>query len=74
MVRSAPQVGDDVVMATEVDPDWLVRLREASKQRPRTQFQRVRWADLQALLKEHALLMSAADVSTLRAVDALRQQ
>lgn len=61
-------------MADNIEPDWLTRMRQASVQRPRTQFQKVRWADIQALLREHALLLEAADVNTLRAIDALRRE
>jgi hypothetical protein len=47
-------------MADQIEPEWLMRMRQASVQRPRTQFQKVRWADIQALLREHALLLEGA--------------
>jgi hypothetical protein len=51
-------------MTTSPDPEWLTRLREAAKQRPRTQFQKIRWADLQKLLHERDLLLTEASSST----------
>ncbi len=51
-------------MTTSPDPEWLTRLREAAKQRPRTQFQKIRWSDLQRLLHERDLLLAEASSST----------
>jgi hypothetical protein len=51
-------------MTTSPDPEWLTRLRGAAKQRPRTQFQKIRWSDLQRLLHERDLLLAEASSST----------
>jgi hypothetical protein len=48
-------------MADTDEPEWLLRLRSAAHQRPRTQFQRVRWADLQQLLRQRDYLLAHAD-------------
>ncbi len=42
------------------EPEWLTRLREAAKQRPRTQFQKIRWYDLQQLLRQRDYLLDHA--------------
>jgi hypothetical protein len=42
------------------EPAWLAALRAAAQQRPRTQFQRVRWSHLQHLLREYDLLWNPA--------------
>lgn len=56
------------------EPVWLVRLRPLAKQRPRTQFQKVRWLDLQQLLRERDFLLHRADAETLAAVEAMRAE
>jgi hypothetical protein len=61
-------------MANDVEPDWMARLREAAKQRPRTQFRKVRWSDLQQLLRVHDLLAQRADASTLELVRTLEHE
>lgn len=48
----------------EQEPGWLTRLRPAAKQRPRTQFVRVRWHDLQELLRERDALWYEASEPT----------
>lgn len=53
------------------DPAWLQRLRPLAKQRPRTQFVKVRWHDLQQLLRERDLLVGRADPGTLAGLEAL---
>lgn len=45
---------------TTTEPGWLTRLRGAAVQRPRTQFDKVRWADLAQLLRERDFLLSEA--------------
>lgn len=52
-------------MAETEEPDWLVRMRQAAVQRPRTQFQKVRWSDLQQLLRERDYLLAQAGESTI---------
>ena len=56
------------------EPDWMTRLRDAAKQRPRTQFQKVRWSDLQQLLRVRDLLAQAADAATLEPVRTLEHE
>jgi hypothetical protein len=53
------------------DPSWLARLRDNAKQRPRTQFVKIRWHDLQQLLQQRDLLMHAADPATRKAAEQL---
>jgi hypothetical protein len=48
----------------EAEPGWLGRLRPAARQRSRTQFVRVRWHDLQDLLRERDVLWQAAAEET----------
>ena len=55
------------------EPDWLQRLRQAAIQRPRTQFDKVRWADLQQLLRERDFLRSQADERTRAALEAMQE-
>jgi hypothetical protein len=43
------------------DPPWLARLRPAAAQRPRTQLVRIRWHDLQELIRERDALLADAD-------------
>lgn len=56
-------------MATE--STWLDRLRDGAKQRPRTQFVKVRWHDLQQLVRQRDFLMDAADSVTRKAAEQL---
>lgn len=42
------------------EPYWLMRLRQAAKQRPRTRFVKIRWIELQYLLRERDALWLAA--------------
>lgn len=56
------------------EPGWLVRLRPAAKQRPRTQFIRIRWHDLQELLRERDALWHAADEQTRSILESARRE
>lgn len=51
-------------MVDPEEPAWLGRLRRAAKQRPRTQFVKVRWHDLEQLLRERDYLDHGADDET----------
>lgn len=42
------------------EPYWLMRMRQAAKQRPRTRFAKIRWIELQYLLRERDALWLAA--------------
>lgn len=42
------------------EPHWLMRMRQAAKQRPRTRFIKIRWIELQYLLRERDALWLAA--------------
>lgn len=42
------------------EPYWLMRMRQAAKQRPRTRFVKIRWIELQYLLRERDALWLAA--------------
>lgn len=42
------------------EPYWLARMRQAAKQRPRTRFVKIRWIELQYLLRERDALWLAA--------------
>lgn len=42
------------------EPYWLMRMRQAAKQRPRTRFVKIRWLELQYLLRERDALWLAA--------------
>lgn len=42
------------------EPHWLTRMRQAAKQRPRTRFVKIRWIELQYLLRERDALWLAA--------------
>ena len=75
MIRS-PRVsvrGKFIRMAQE-EPGWLTRLRPAAKQRPRTQFTRIRWHDLQELLRERDALWHAASDETRAAQEAAQRE
>lgn len=61
-------------MAARRDPSWLERLRAAAKQRPRTQFVKVRWADIQLILHERDFLLQQADRQTREAVAAMHEE
>lgn len=41
-------------------PYWLMRMRQAANQRPRTRFVKIRWLELQDLLRERDALWLAA--------------
>ena len=56
------------------EPGWLSRLRPAAKQRPRTQFVRIRWHDLQELLRERDALWHAASAETRSSLEAARRE
>jgi hypothetical protein len=61
-------------MSETDEPSWLTRLRGAAHQRPRTQFNRVRWHDLQELLRERDRLWHEASAETRRAIEAVRRE
>lgn len=42
------------------EPFWLMRMRQAAKQRPRTSFVKIRWTELQYLLRERDALWLAS--------------
>ncbi|MHA7146544.1 hypothetical protein ACX80U_17685 [Arthrobacter sp. TmT3-37] len=46
------------------EPYWLIRMRQAALQRPRTRFVKIRWTELQQLLRERDALWQAATPST----------
>ena len=52
------------------EPAWLQRLRSEAKQRPRTQFTKVRWHDLQQLLQQRDMLLRSADPESRTAAEA----
>jgi hypothetical protein len=60
-------------MSGSDEPGWLTRLRPAAKQRPRTQFVRIRWHDLQELLRERDALWHAASNETRTSLEAARR-
>jgi hypothetical protein len=60
-------------MATNYEePSWLTRMREASKQRPRTQFRKIAWSDLQRLLQERDILWHEASPESRSLIEAIR--
>ena len=59
--------------ASPSEPGWLVSMRATARQRPRTQFQRIRWAQLQSLLRERDALWNAATAETRAMVEAMRE-
>lgn len=46
------------------EPYWLIKMRQAAKQRPRTRFVKIRWIELQQLLRERDALWQAAAPAT----------
>lgn len=46
------------------EPYWLIKMRQAAKQRPRTRFVKIRWVELQQLLRERDALWQAATPAT----------
>lgn len=61
-------------MVDTEEPAWLGRLRPAAKQRPRTQFVKVRWHDLQQLLRERDYLVHRADAETRAALMSMQHE
>jgi hypothetical protein len=61
-------------MSEADEPGWLTRLRPAAKQRPRTQFVKIRWHDLQELLRERDALWHASSEETRSVLDATRRE
>ena len=59
--------------AGQPEPNWLLSMRVAARQRPRTQFVRIRWAELQPLLRERDALWNAASPATRAAIEAMRE-
>ena len=51
-------------MTNNDEPPWLTAMRSAAIQRPRTQFQKIRWAHLQNLLREYDMLWNLAPEET----------
>lgn len=69
--------GDSSMSTTDgelQEPGWLARLRPAAKQRPRTQFVRIRWHDLQELLRERDALWHCASEDLRSTVEATRRE
>ena len=62
---------DPVDQASE--PGWLQSMRVAARQRPRTQFRKIRWIDLQSLLPERDALWNAATPETQARIVAVRE-
>jgi hypothetical protein len=60
-------------MDADNEPGWMTRLRPAAKQRPRTQFVRIRWHDLQELLRERDALWHDASIQTRSALEAAQR-
>ena len=61
-------------MSESDEPGWLTRLRPAANQRPRTQFVRIRWHDLQELLRERDALWHSASAETQTRLEANRRE
>jgi hypothetical protein len=61
-------------MSKNEEPAWMSRLRPAAMQRPRTQFTRIRWHDLQELLRERDALWHAASAETRSTLGAARRE
>lgn len=55
------------------EPGWLQSMRAAARQRPRTQFRKIRWIDLQSLLRERDALWNAATPETQARIVAMRE-
>jgi hypothetical protein len=55
------------------EPRWLQSMRGAATQRPRTQFVRIRWIDLQPLLRERDALWNAATPDTQALIVTMRE-
>lgn len=51
--------GDD-----KTEPYWLMKMRQAAKQRPSNRFVKIRWIELQHLLRERDALWQAANPAT----------
>ncbi|MGW5238638.1 hypothetical protein ACWEOW_06880 [Monashia sp. NPDC004114] len=60
-------------MPDKDEPQWLTAMRSAARQRPRTQFQKIRWAHLQNLLREYDMLWNMAPEQTRSLVEATRR-
>jgi len=54
------------------EPTWLQSMRAAATQRPRTQFVKIRWINLQALLHGRDALWSEATPATQAQIVAIR--
>lgn len=61
-------------MSSSEEPSWLTRPRPSAKQRPRTRFVRIRWHDLQELLREQDVLWHAASEETRSTLEAARRE
>ena len=51
-------------MPDDTEPEGRQRIRPAAQQRPRTQYVKVRWHDLQELLRERDFLLHQASGKT----------
>lgn len=56
------------------EPYWLIKMRQAAQQRPRTRFVKIRWIELQYLLRERDALWEAASPATRERLVALREK
>lgn len=56
----------------KTEPYWLMKMREAAKQRPRTRFVKIRWIELQHLIRERDALWQAANPALREGLLALR--
>lgn len=61
-------------MPDDTEPEWLQRIRPSAKQRPRTQYVKVRWHDLQELLRERDFLLHQASRKTKAALGSLLKE
>lgn len=55
------------------EPYWLIKMRQAAQQRPRTRFVKIRWIELQYLLRERDALWQASSSATRERLLALRE-
>lgn len=61
------------VQSADTEPGWFQAMRLAARQRPRTQFVRIRWASLQPLLRERDAMWNLASPETQAMIEAMRQ-
>lgn len=58
----------------KTEPYWLIRMRQAVRQRPRTRFVKICWNELQHLLRERDALWQAATPTTREKLLALQEK